>query len=222
MRASSWSRALRSLLVELCRQLIVRVKFVIRWFCTLLRIIVEMTDQYFATYSKCFSVTESGIVEDVTSSAAAAPATAASSVVDPRDHEDACTQTTLRRPPKKDISRSLSVQDVRSTSSAAAANDMTSRNTITTKPVALIGAASSVVHCCSDSAVAQDSQSNHSTHTVTNVQSSDSDSSNTFNSECKHSENGDVDAGSVTDQNKTSTSGLTFLSTDDLEESTNV
>ena len=167
-----------------------------------------------------FSVTESGIVEDVTSPAAA-PATATAGV-DPRDHEDACTQTTLRRPPKKDISRSLSVQDVRSTSSAAAAaNDMTSRNTITTKPVALIGAASSVVHCCSDSAVAQDSQSNHSTQTVTNVQSSDSDSSKTFNSECKHSENGDVDAGSVTDQNNSS-SGVTFLSTDDLEESTNV
>ena len=166
-----------------------------------------------------FSVTESGIVEDVTSPAAA-PATATAGV-DPRDHEDACTQTTLRRPPKKDISRSLSVQDVRSTSSSAAANDMTSRQTITTKSVALIGAASSVVHCCSDSTVAHDSQSNHSTQTVTNVQSSDSDSSKTFNSDCKHSENGDVDAGSVADQNN-STSGVTFLSTDDLEESTNV
>ena len=169
-------------------------------------------------------MTESGIVEDVTSPAAT-PATAATSVVDPRDHEDACTQTTLRRPPKKDISRSLSVQDVRSTSSAAAAaNDMTSRNTITTKPVALIGAASSAHAghaCCSDSTVAHDSQSNHSTQTVTNVQSSDSDSSKTFNSECKHSESGDVDAGSVTEQNN-STSGVTFLSTDDLEESTNV
>ena len=157
-------------------------------------------------------------------SPAAAPATATAGV-DPRDHEDAFTQTTLRRPPKKDISRSLSVQDVRSTSSAAAsANDMTSRNTMTTKPVALMGAASSVHaghSCCSDSTVAQDSQSNHSTQTITNVQSSDSDSSKTFNSDCKHSENGDVDAGSVTDQNNSS-SGVTFLSTDDLEESTNV